>query len=275
MRWWLFISSTIFCIDTSTAGQQRWKGEDKKYLSSQCDKYYQPATITQCITQCKRQSCNAFSIQKRIQKCCLAIDSSGTSTVTSSDPWDISYSPVKTVNEARTPAVQTPGTPPSFCPVIFRDDWQKFYKNVTSGKWSLSQSSFASSLDDMFDDDLTTTGGTGSAVNAWILIDFKKPFRLTSLWITAGATPIQQLDVRIGDSKISGTSYFTSNTRCNSFKKQTLTENEKIYLTCSNPRGVKGQYLSIQQIAPTANPLEIAELQLQGFARVCDSTTDF
>merc|ERR1719222_2523 len=185
---------------------------------------------------CKREECVAFSIQKRIEKCCIS--TSGVSYVTSSDIKNVHYLPVTTVNEARSPAVQTPGVPPSFCPVVFREDWQKFYKNTTSGKWSLDQISLQNALDNMFDDDPSTTGGTMSAGNSWISIDFKKPFRLTSLWITAGDDSIKQFDVRMGNSKISGTQYFTSNERCNSFMGETRVAGERLFLTCSKPRGV-------------------------------------
>jgi len=233
-------------------------------------------SVIDCTKRClAKTDCGMYSYQRTSGQCQLNV--AGSSDWGTGNEW-ILFKTVTSTSNPRNPSVSV-GNDYQECPVVFRE-WSLHADNTTFGEWTGKVSSTADGQpSDIWDGDNSTTIRTNPSAFPWLQINFGKPMAITRLYLTAGNESLTNLDFRIGDSDYSnynGDQRITGNQRCNLFHGPTRTYNEQAIITCNAPMGLMGKFLTIQQTERyTNNALEIAELRLEGFARVCDVQDQF
>ena len=78
----------------------------------------------------------------------------------------------------------------------------------------------------------------------WIVIDLRRPYRITKVAFLSGDKPIENLDVRVGNAHIGqhndGSSRFVKNKRCAMFHGPTLVTKQWVDLDCGYTKGITG-----------------------------------
>ena len=99
---------------------------------------------------------------------------------------------------------------------------------------------------------------------------------ITKVAILSGEEPLMNLEVRVGDENGNGKNNaglerFTVNERCGMFFGPTLVNQQWVEVECGVPKGMKGRFLSLQLTERFMgnNPLEITQLEIYGWGRVC------
>jgi len=237
------------------------------------------STLIKCTKRCEVEAdCGQFSYNSKNGVCRL--DPDGASGISGADASIVLYKVVTTTAAPRTPELFNGGEPVPECPVVYRE-WAQHAQNTKYGVWSVKMSTTADGGDatNIWDGDNTSTAKTNPSTFPWLQLDFGKPLRVTQVEITAANQSLASLDIRIGASDYSnhnGEQRITGNTRCNVYNGPTRVYNEVVVITCNSQKGLMGPYLTIQQTERFENnALEIAELKVEGFGRVCDTQTTF
>ena len=261
----------VSCVHT------QWKGVKGRIITSYCMYGIEKIqTLEDCAIRCaSNKGCVGFHYSPKLQECCRgAVDFPYESDATSDA---VVYSPFITSAPIRNPP-KSSGTSLSECPVVHRD-WAPFASKFSWYKYVYNADT-DSSPDYLLDGKNTTVARTKNSTYPTMKVDLRGTYRITSVWIISGSQPLQSLEVRFGPSSYiitNGESRITGNTRCGSFAGPTTVPGEVVYITCNNPRGLKGQFLTIQltERSAVSSPLEIAELRIEGFYRTCDTTRNF
>ena len=99
---------------------------------------------------------------------------------------------------------------------------------------------------------------------------------ITKVAILSGEEPLMNLEVRVGNNNrqdIPDSERYTKNARCGVYYGPTLVRQQWVEVDCGVPRGLKGKFLNIQltERYKGDNPLEITELEIYGWGRVCSN----
>ena len=140
--------------------------------------------------------------------------------------------------------------------------------------WKITAVNGAEDIGKMLDNKHTTSFKTsGSPSYPWIHIELKRNYFITKVAILSGSEPLMNLQVRVGGSKQkpSGTKVATANRFCGMYYGPTLVPHQWVEIDCGLARGVRGKYLILQLTDRfmVNNPLEITELEIYGWGRVC------
>lgn len=185
-------------------------------------------------------------------------------------------------NPAPLSVTRSSGTPPPECPVVWRR-WEE----ISLEYWSGTSSSVADpdnlgdhGPDKAWDIDNSTVFRTMSGEEyPWLQLDLGRPHRVTTVWLVSGNQTITNLDVRVGNTSFADDGGMTMNVdtaRCTLYPGPSQLPGELIELDCSSPRGLFGQFVTLQMAERFANnSLEIAEVRVDGFARVCADSFDY
>jgi len=197
-----------------------------------------------------------------------------TGYVTSSTGW-LLWTKKTTTNTARSVSTVTPETLEPECPVVWRQ-WP--HNNATIGSWTMSTSSGSDASPGVDGDNSTVSSDTGSY--PYYLIDLSRSMRVTKLAVLGGDNvalhPLENLEVRVGNITITtgGGTLITSNIRCGVYYGPTLVSKQWIEIDCGYSKGIYGRYVSLQllerRIASGGGNLEIAEIEVYGWGRICN-----
>ena len=99
---------------------------------------------------------------------------------------------------------------------------------------------------------------------------------MTKVEILSGEEPLINLEVRVGDDDLLGTSgdaRMTENNRCGMYYGPTLVDQQWVEVDCGLPRGLKGKYLTLQLLERFGGntPLEISQVDIFGWGRTCSN----
>ena len=153
-------------------------------------------------------------------------------------------------------------------------EWKAQWKHYASNQAGAQRSAFK--IHDA--NNQTSFKTAGVAAYPWLWITLGRQYLITKVAILSGAEPLMNLEVRIGwkyKPQISKNEPYTMNTRCGIYYGPTLVSQQWVEIDCGLPRGIKGNHISFQLTDRSTgnNPLEITELEIYGWGRVC-STND-
>lgn len=205
-------------------------------------------------------------------KCRLGMAGYSSSPV-SSIATDTLWEPHTTDQAPRSKETVPAATSPEECPVVHRM-WPS--DNSTLGVFTISSSGEGEESDGLtsiFDNDVTTKFTSAEVTFPWLQIDLGRKYRISKVSLLSGSKMLMNVDVRVGDTDLSGTANtrMTSNTRCGIYYGPTLIDEQWVEVDCGYTWGLMGRYLTLQHTEryKETEALQLKEVEVHGWGRVC------
>ena len=128
----------------------------------------------------------------------------------------------------------------------------------------------------LFDGMSSTSVKTNSEAFPWIQVSMSQQLRVTMVALLSGEEQLMNLDIRVGDTDLSGqegggSMWISDNERCGKYFGPTLVAWQWVTVDCGYERGIPGTIVTLQlteRFRPN-NPLEVAELEVPGWGSIC------